>query len=61
MLIVVSLALLIGLCGNAQAQTVMRLGETRVSLASGRATVSLSGGVPIDRIQLESKNHAVQV
>ncbi len=61
MLIVVTLALMIGLCGNAQAQSVMRLGETRVSLASGRATVSLSGGVPIDRIQLESKNHAVQV
>lgn len=61
MLNVVTLALMIGLCGNAQAQSVIRLGEARVSLASGRATVSLSGGVAIDRIQLETKNHAVQL
>ncbi len=61
MLIFLALFSTVGLAGSAQSQSVVRLGEARVSLASGRATISLSGGARIDRIQLESLDHAVQV
>ncbi len=50
-----------GAGSEAQAQTIVRLGEARVALASGRATIFLSHGAPIDRIQLESMDHALQV
>lgn len=50
-----------GAGSEAEAQTSVRLGEARVALASGRATIILSHGAPIDRIQLESMDRAVQV
>ena len=61
MLIALALVSPIGLDSDAHAQSVVRLGEARIALTSGRATINLSGGSPVDRIQLESTDHAVQV
>jgi esterase/lipase superfamily enzyme len=61
MLIILALVSPIGLDSDAHAQSVVRLGEASIALTSGRATINLSGGSPIDRIQLESTDHAVQV
>jgi esterase/lipase superfamily enzyme len=61
MLIILALVSPFGLDSDAHAQSVVRLGEARIALTSGRATINLSGGSPVDRFQLESIDHAVQV
>jgi esterase/lipase superfamily enzyme len=47
--------------GSVVAQSLVRLGEARIDLASGRAIISLSGAGSVDRIRLVSVDHSVHV